>query len=429
MFAYLGIPTYGMRECSKYRNDKNKLSKIHNELFLINFISTIIFLCIYVALIFCITNFKSHISLFLISAIGIALNLFNNNWLFEGLEAFDYISIRNIVFKILSFIALLLFVKDENDALVYLIITILGTGGNVLLNLFRTRKFVHFSFKNLNLTQHLKPLFFLMCVNIAIEIYSLVDVTMLGFLSDSSTVTFYSYGMKIYSILGQVMNTFSMVLVPRLTLLYKEKKVEQFNSLLLKTLIVILIVSVPMIVGIQFVSPYFITFIYGPEYIRSSNVINLLSINLLIAPVGHLLGSRIFVVTNNEKKIIFPVVTGALINVVLNFIFINLFLERGAAIASIISNLIMTILYVVTSRHLYTIKIKPLLMSIFKILISVFIMGIVCYFESLIKANLLLIFLLQCLSGALVYFTMLLILKEEVIFIFIKNFIFKIRRR
>ena len=38
MFAYLGIPTYGMRECSKYRNDKNKLSKIHNELFLINFI-------------------------------------------------------------------------------------------------------------------------------------------------------------------------------------------------------------------------------------------------------------------------------------------------------------------------------------------------------------------------------------------------------
>ena len=47
ILAFLGIPTYGMREISKARNNKDELSKLHSELFVINFISTFAFLTIY----------------------------------------------------------------------------------------------------------------------------------------------------------------------------------------------------------------------------------------------------------------------------------------------------------------------------------------------------------------------------------------------
>ena len=52
ILSFLGIPTYGLREISKNRNDKAKLSKIYSELMLINCISTLIFSAIYLLLIF-----------------------------------------------------------------------------------------------------------------------------------------------------------------------------------------------------------------------------------------------------------------------------------------------------------------------------------------------------------------------------------------
>ena len=41
IFSFLGIPTYGMREIAKYRDDDKERSKIYSELYVINSISTI----------------------------------------------------------------------------------------------------------------------------------------------------------------------------------------------------------------------------------------------------------------------------------------------------------------------------------------------------------------------------------------------------
>ena len=38
MFAQLGIPTYGIRVCATVRDDRKKLSKVAQELLIINFI-------------------------------------------------------------------------------------------------------------------------------------------------------------------------------------------------------------------------------------------------------------------------------------------------------------------------------------------------------------------------------------------------------
>ena len=47
VFAFLGLPTYGLREIAKARDDKQELNKLYSELLSINFISTTIFLSIY----------------------------------------------------------------------------------------------------------------------------------------------------------------------------------------------------------------------------------------------------------------------------------------------------------------------------------------------------------------------------------------------
>ena len=47
ILAFLGIPTYGLREIAKVRNNKEELSKVFSELTIINAVSTTIFLGIY----------------------------------------------------------------------------------------------------------------------------------------------------------------------------------------------------------------------------------------------------------------------------------------------------------------------------------------------------------------------------------------------
>lgn len=372
ILSFLGIPTYGLREISKFKEDKEELNKIYSELMVINFISTCVFFLIYLLLIIMIPRYNQNILLYFIVGILILLNFFNNSWLYEGLEEFKYISIRNIVFKILSFLCLIIFVRNPNDYLWYASITVIGTAGNYVLNIINSKKIVKFSTKKICLKRHLKSIFYLVFVNLAIEIYSLVDITMLDILCQNRNVAFYSYGMKIYKILIQVLNSFTIVVVPKLAQYYKEKNIKMYNVLLSKTLKILILLSIPLIAGIYVESDIFVTFLYGEEYITSSCVLKILSIALLISPIGYLLGSRVMLVTNNENKMIIPVMVGAIINAILNYNLIPCYKEMGAAFASVLSELSVMSVYLILSKRYF--HLEEIWNTLEKVIISCIIM-------------------------------------------------------
>ena len=58
VLSFLGIPTYGLREIAKTRNDVNERNRVFSELFCINFIST----CIFFGMLSCIDSICSFIS-------------------------------------------------------------------------------------------------------------------------------------------------------------------------------------------------------------------------------------------------------------------------------------------------------------------------------------------------------------------------------
>ena len=217
IFAFLGIPTYGLREIAKVKDDREKRSKIFSELYVINLISTIVFCALYFAVIIIIPKYSENFKLYAITGIAIALNTFNISWMYEGLEEFRFISLRNIAFKACSFILLVLFVKNESHYLRYAAITVIGTAGNYVVNMICSPKFVKISFQNLDLRRHMKSILYLVAVNLAIEIYSLMDITMMNYMSPSESIAYYKYGSAIEKMLLQVVNTFTMVLVPRIS--------------------------------------------------------------------------------------------------------------------------------------------------------------------------------------------------------------------
>ena len=412
ILSFLGIPTYGLREVAKARKEQGNLNKLYSELMVINSISTTVFSLIYFGLIFIVPEYRGDITIYLLSGISIVLNFLNNSWLFEGLEKFGFVSIRNLIFKVLSFAALVIFVRDKDDFIIYLIITIVGTAGNYLFNIISTPRFAKFSLKGLELKRHLKPILFLSLVNLAIEIYSLVDITMLTFMCTKEVVAYYSYGMKIFRVMLQVVNTFTMVLVPRIALYHKEGLVDEFNAVVSKTFLVIVIISLPMVMGVWFTADYLIPAIYGDEYIRSSMVIKILCFILAISPFGYLLGSRMLLISGNENKMIIPVGAGAITNLIANFILIPQLSEVGAAIASVLGEVVVMTIYIFMGRKHY--KLVDIFDTIWKVLVALVVMAGFLVGISFLPTTKLIITIIQVVGAMIIYAIILLILRERV---------------
>ena len=353
ILAFLGIPTYGIKAIAKARDSREEMDAVFSELFIINGISTVFFTAIYYALILIVPAFRASLALYATVGLTVVLNMLNISWLYEGLEEFGYVSLRNAIFKVIVFVLIVVFVKGERDVLAYAAITVFGVAGNNLINVIHARHFVRLRTTNLDLARHMKPIFMLVMVNLAIEIYTLVDTTMLGIMTTKAHVAYYQYASKVNKLLLQVTNSVTMALVPRIALCYKEKQFDAFNSILTKALKVIIIGAVPMIVGLQFTSEFLFSRLFGAPYIVSGPVERILCLVLLISPVGYLLGSRVMLVTDRESRMALCVCVGAIVNVTGNYFLIRTLCERGAAIASVVSEAVVMVMYVFQGRKVY----------------------------------------------------------------------------
>ena len=417
IFAFVGIPTYGMREVAKCKDDKDALNKLFSELLIINTITTTISLGLYIGLIFLVPNFNGeHLVLYLFCAILIALNYFNVTWLYEGFEKFGLNAIINILTKLISFVLLILFVKSDEHQLIYAILSVVGLSGYYLVSFFFFPRYARFTVKGLSFAKHIKPILFLVVVNLAIEIYSLLDITMIGAImtNSKSPVTYYKYASQIQKTLLMVVNALTMVIVPRLSKFYKEQKFDEYNALIYRTLTMIFIIAIPMVIGIMFTSDQLVVWIYGDEYIACSNILKILSANIIISPIGYLLGSRVCLTSGKEKYMPIAVGVGALVNIGLNALFIWLIGAEGAAIASICSEMCVLGVYLIFSHKYF--KLTWRWKNILKILTSLVVMTsylLVIYFfvpHPILKVA------LEIGGAIILYFGVLLLLREDMLF-------------
>jgi O-antigen/teichoic acid export membrane protein len=427
IFAFLGIPTYGLREIAKVRDNKDELNKLSSELFFINLISTSFFLVAYLILIFSVPDFRANYPLYLITGSAIAINALNIGWLYEGLEEFKIISIRNLIFKILCFILLVLCVRNQDDYFLYAAITVLGTAGNYIFNVICSKKIIHITTKGLNMRRHMKSIITLTVVNLAIEISTMVDTTMLGIMCDSKIVAYYSFGSKIKGVLLEIINAFTMVLVPRISYYFKQGKFKEYNNIITKALRVIIILAVPMIIGVWFTGDYLITKIYGDDYIRSSMVLKILCFNVLISPIGYLLGSRVLLVSGHENRMPFIVGIGAVINVCLNALLIPKYLEIGAAIASVVSEFVTAVIYVLVARKEF--KLNNITHTLISVVVSSVVISLFLYCCTLLNIHEYLIVIIQIIGSIMVYFGLLLLTKEGMTCSFAKKMLVKFKKK
>ena len=95
-----------------------------------------------------------------------------------------------------------------------------------------------------------------------------------------------------------------------------------------------------MFVGLFLVSPMTIMLIAGKEYQEAILISRIMSIIILLNPIGDMLGSKTLLINNMNKELLISSTIVAISNVILNVVFIPKWGIIGAAIASVISSFI-----------------------------------------------------------------------------------------
>ena len=337
--AALGMGNYGTRAIAKSL-ERSERSKVFSELFLINGFSTTICVILYYIMVFMGSFFAQERTLYLVVGLNIFLNFFNVDWFYQGTEDYRYIMIRSISVKCISLICLFVFVRSGQDYIVYALINCLATAGNYLFNVIHLRKYITVTLKNLKCIRHLKSIFILLASNIAIELYTMVDTTMLNVFKTEIEVGYYTNSVKVIRMISGCIIAIGAVVLPRLSYFYQNKQHEEFKKTCQSITKVLVMFSVPAALGVSILADDIVLVLFGKDFLNSVQTIRILAILIVVFSIAGGFSAQVIIARNKDKFYFYSVLTGAVVNIILNSFFIIRFSYNGAAIASVCAEIV-----------------------------------------------------------------------------------------
>lgn len=341
LIASLGISTYAIRECSRVKNDKNKLERTAGEILSINVCTMLVSYAILFIILLFSTKLKNYRVLIIIQSSIILFTTFGADWINISMEDFKYITLRNLSFQILSLILMFIFVKTPNDYIKYVIITIISSsGGNVANILYRQKYCKTKLYFKMNFKKHFPPIFTLFAMILAQQIFVNSDITILGLVKGDYEVGLYSTSVKIYNVASTLMSSISLVVMPKLSSAFIKKEYEEVSNILKYAIGFTATIGIPIVIGMLILSPNIIELIAGSEYIGATISLRILSIALLFSLAWGVVMNMILLPDGKDKECLRACSISALVNVLLNVILIHIYGLNAAATTTALSQLI-----------------------------------------------------------------------------------------
>lgn len=336
--AILGIPTYGLREVAKVRDDKEKMSHLVQELLTLNLFSTVIAYILLIGAVLLVPRLFDDRMLFLVMGGYIFLNTIGLEWVYQALEEYSYITIRSLFFKTVALVLTFVLIRTKEDVLWYGFLHIFTNSASYVLNFLHIRKYISFKkSEGYNFKRHLHPILTLFAASIIITIYANFDVTMIGFISTEDEVGLYNAALKIKSLVLSLSTAVTAVLVPRMAYYLKDGDKAKANGLIQKSLRVSLCLAIPVATYIFIFGADCISLLCGNEYLGAVPTLRILILCILPLVLTNLFGNQILIPSGNEKRYSQSVFVGMWINLVLNALMIPTMGAFGAAIGTLVT--------------------------------------------------------------------------------------------
>lgn len=411
LLGTLGITMYATKKIATVRENRRKLRQTFWEIFSIQFIGCMISYIIFVLVL----GIRSSLGLYyMLQGFFILSSAIDISWYFVGIEDFKNASIRSFLVKIISVFLIFIFVKDSNDLWQYILINSLTMFiGQFVMWIYVDKS--TFSFKSLDklkLRRHITPILVLFIPQVATQIYTVLDKTMLGVFSPTVEVGYYDQSQKIVRILLTILTSLGTVMMPRIASLISKNQHDIVKNTLKKSFTIISFLAIPIAFGIMGVSNRFIPMFFGYEYLSVIPLLKISSILVIIIGLGNVFGTQYMIAVGKNKEYTISVCVGAVVNFILNLILIPKFSALGAVIATVSAELSIALIQLWYSREIVDIS---WIKETYKYWISGIVMLIIVYFLGEGTYRNIFILARQIIIGCVVYFGTLILLKDNII--------------
>ncbi len=249
--------------------------------------------------------------------------------------------------------------------------------------------------------------------NISLIILSQATIIILGIFLTEEYVGYYNSSWALVAgISSLLLSSFSYILLPIFTNVEEEK----FQHILKKTFKIFFILTLPISFGLSILSRFFISTIYGHEYILAYNSLRILSF-VIPCMIGTELSLVSFSARGNLKRFSMQMLISVAIFFILNYLSILIFFnisEKSVLIGISIANLISWITCFLSSILLLKKELNVKIFSfwIIKPLLSCLIMSsLIIFLLTIFKDVNLFLGIVMILTGAFIYFASLWIMK------------------
>lgn len=411
LFANMGIGYYGNRQIAYVRENKDQMSKTFWEIQIVKTIMTLYaFIAFEIFMIFY-TRQPEYMWAQSLNLIAVAFDI---SWFYEGIEDFKVTVLKNSLVKVLSMIAIFVFIKGPNDVTLYIVVLALSTFlGNLTLWPNIRRDLDSVSIKALNPWQHFLPMAELFIPQIATQVYVQLNKTMLGVMVNETASGYYQYSDNLVKLILALVTATGTVMLPHVANAVSHGDMHKVNKMLYKSFDFVSAVSFPMMFGLAAISLTLAPKYYGPGYGPVGPAMMIESIVILIIAWSNVLGVQYLLPIHRQKQFTWSVTLGAIVNLILNIPLIKIGGLNGAMWSTVISEIAVTLYQIWAVRDL--LNFKELFLDSWKYCVAGILMFIPVFWMNLHLPQSWVMLSIEVLIGVLIYGVVIWILRASIL--------------
>ena len=411
LFASMGIGYYGNRQIAYVRDNRPKMAKTFWEIQIVKTIMTLVSIIAFeIFLIFYTRQFDYMVA----QSLNLIAVAFDISWFYEGVENFKVTVLKNSLVKIVSMIAIFVFIKGPYDVTLYIVVLALSTLlGNLTLWPDIYRDLPRVKIRSLNPWIHFLPMVELFIPQIATQVYVQLNRTMLGVMVNETASGYYQYSDSLVKLILALVTATGTVMLPHVANAVSHGDMKKVNQMLYKSFDFVSAMAVPMMFGLAAISLTLAPEYYGPGYGPVGPAMMIESIVILMIAWSNALGVQYLLPIRHQKQFTISVTVGAVVNIILNFPLIQFYGLNGAMWSTVLSEISVTLYQLIVVRGL--LSYKELFKGTWKYLVSGLVMFLPIFWMNTHLKDSWLMMGLEVIIGVVIYTVMVMILRAPIV--------------
>ncbi|WP_367756317.1 flippase [Flavobacterium sp. WC2430] len=204
------------------------------------------------------------------------------------------------------------------------------------------------TFPEIRSKEILKKSFPMMVSGIFLILLNWTDILMLGRIESESQIGIYNTAFKLgYLTLFFVLST-NVIIMPKVAALFHQNNFSEMKKVINRSTQLVIVFTIPLAIGIIFFSENLLR-LFGEGFIAGKTTLILITLGALFnAMTGNV--DQILNMTNHQKGVRNIFFFGFLMNVALNLGLIPSYGIEGAALASLITNVVVNVVFVIVIK-------------------------------------------------------------------------------